>query len=94
MIVLVVDHFGIGVDKPERDSPIAANPDSPCAFASAFERAKPKAGKAHIFGPGGGAEPTQDQPQSFSVLGLNPGPGSGCKELGQTFVLEASNHSP
>jgi len=94
VIVLIIDHFSIGVDKPESDSPIATNPDGPGTFARTLEGMKPKAWKTHVLGLGSGAQPTQDQPQPFSVPGLNARLGPGGEELGQPFVLEASNHDP
>jgi hypothetical protein len=55
VIVLVIDHFSIGVDKPESDSPIATNPDGPGTFARPLEGMKPKARKTHVLGLGSGA---------------------------------------
>ena len=91
-MVLVVNNLGIGPDKSKRVPPIATDPDSPCTRSGALEGMEPEARKAHIVRFRRRVQATQDQAQPFRMVGMNPGLGSGLKELRQTLVLEASDH--
>jgi hypothetical protein len=94
VIVLVINDLSIGTDESKGHPPVATHPHSPCTLSGAFEWMELQARKAHVFWFRRRVQATQNQAQPFRMFGLNPGLGSGFKELREALVPEALDHDP
>jgi len=62
-------------------------------FLSPFNACRAQSGKRHVAGAGGCVDLRQNEAQTRGVSSLDPGPGPGAEEPGQTLVLEAPDHA-
>ena len=93
MVIFVIDLRDIFAFESKRDSPIAADFHGPSPFAHARQFMQIQTRQSHVSRVHGDIQAAQNQPQAFSMLGLDSRFDSFVKELFQAFVLEAENHS-
>lgn len=64
MVVLIIDKFSIGANKPECDTPVAIDPNRPMPFNSPFNGCNLNEGKFMSDGP----TTTSSRPSIFRVF--------------------------
>jgi hypothetical protein len=72
VIIFVIDGIGIFPDKYKCNSPVSTNPHCPATLTIPLELMKTQSRQVHIFWVYGHIESTEEHPQPFSVLGLDP----------------------
>nr|WP_319025535.1 hypothetical protein [Acidithiobacillus ferriphilus] len=76
MIILVIDQFDIGPDKPEGDAPVAVHPDGPVPSEVALQWMEPVAGMVQLDWRRGGERRLNAAWRTSAVEGFVPYAGS------------------